>query len=395
MEEWLRKEKKMSPDKNTFNTAAIVAYRPATLKHNAHGWSIEYHAMDPASGKLKRHAMKLNVLRKQYTRLADFRAHCNSMVCQINARLAGGWTPFGESQNARMLTPIATAAEAYLNEKQAELRPDTVVNYRSFCKTLVEWAEKESPGMPVGLFNKVLAVRFLDSLFDKGLRGRSWNNRLKQGRAFMGWAVDKCYAKENPFALIKPKRQEPKRRVLIPKATRQRIAEYWGERNPAYLVLCHLVFSSLIRPKEAWRLTVGDIHLDEGYIFISESDAKTHYPRFASLTPQLRESLAAMTYGHSPEERLFGTRYRTGTKAIAYSRFRKDWDRMRTDLKLPAEMQLYSLRDTGINEMLKSGIDPLTVMQHADHHDLSMTTRYANHADPNLVRTISERAPRF
>lgn len=37
------------------------------------------------------------------------------------------------------------------------------------------------------------------------------------------------------------------------------------------------------------------------------------------------------------------------------------------------------LKDTGINEMLKLGIDPLTVMQHADLH---------------LVETIKERAPR-
>ena len=58
-------------------------------------------------------------------------------------------------------------------------------------------------------------------------------------------------------------------------------------------------------------------------------------------------------------------------------------------------MQLYSLRDTGINNMLKSGIDPLTVMQHADHHDLAMTTRYANHADPNLIKKIAENAPKF
>ncbi len=39
--------------------------------------------------------------------------------------------------------------------------------------------------------------------------------------------------------------------------------------------------------------------------------------------------------------------------------------------------------------------DTLTVMQHADHHDLSMTTRYANHADPMLIKTICENAPNF
>jgi site-specific recombinase XerD len=84
-----------------------------------------------------------------------------------------------------------------------------------------------------------------------------------------------------------------------------------------------------------------------------------------------------------------------GKKHIAYSRFRKDWQDMREALGLPDEMQLYSLRDTGLNEMLKGGIDSLSVMQHADHHDLSITTRYANHVDPHLVDTISEKAPAF
>ena len=76
-------------------------------------------------------------------------------------------------------------------------------------------------------------------------------------------------------------------------------------------------------------------------------------------------------------------------------RFSKDWIRIREDLGLPAAMQLYSLRDTGINEMLHAGIDALSVMQAADHHDLAMTTRYANHANADLVRVISSKAPSF
>ena len=68
---------------------------------------------------------------------------------------------------------------------------------------------------------------------------------------------------------------------------------------------------------------------------------------------------------------------------------------MRIELGFSANMQLYSLRDTGINEMIKGGIDPLTVMQHADHHDLTMTTRYANHVDPHLIEVVSTKAPEF
>ena len=68
---------------------------------------------------------------------------------------------------------------------------------------------------------------------------------------------------------------------------------------------------------------------------------------------------------------------------------------MRTALKLPAEYQLYSLKDTAINSMLKAGVDDLSVMQAAGHKDLGMTTIYANHHDDKLIDNLNSRAPRF
>jgi len=73
----------------------------------------------------------------------------------------------------------------------------------------------------------------------------------------------------------------------------------------------------------------------------------------------------------------------------------KYWVKLREKLSLPKEMQLYSLRDSGISEMLKSGVDPLSVKQHADHSNLAMTTLYSNHVDPNLAKIINEKAPTF
>ena len=370
-----------------------LSYIPAVLKHNKHGWQIEYKALDPVSGKLKRHVTKLNVLRKRYPRLADFKAHCNTIICATNAKLAGGWTPFGEMQNTRMLVPLKMVADDYLKEKAAELRPDTMRSYRSFCKGFVEWSEATVKDCPIGLFNRVLAVKFMDHCFlDRHLHGRSWNNQLKAARAFFSWAVEKCYAKENPFASIKPKREDTKKRILIPHEARVKIAG-WCEANiPNLLVVCELVFTSLIRPKEVRMIRIEDVYLEKHYIFIKGDNAKTHYE---SLSPELEARVRNLVKDADPKWYLVGDGYAPGPKPVSDARFRKDWDRMRKELHLPQEMQLYSLRDTGINEMLKSGIDPLTVMQHADHHDLAMTTRYANHADPHLVETVSSRAPRF
>lgn len=373
-----------------------LTYIPAQLKKQpSHGWVIEYYALD-ASGSLRRVVIRMNSLRKRFTYANEFRAHCNGVVCSLNAKLAGGWTPFGEEQSTRLYRPLAPILDEYLKDKANDLRPDTLINYRSFCKVFRAWLDEACPGAHCSAINKVLAIKFMNHIRDeKGLSGRSYNNRLKQARAFFSWMVENCYCKENPFATIKTKREQPKKRIMIPADYRAMIAGYFRETNPNYLILCELVFSAMIRPKEAWRLKVSDIDLMNGYISIAADESKTHYSRTAALVPQLRASLAAMIRTAKPGDYLFGKDYTPGAKQIVYSRFRKDWDTMRQALKLPREMQLYSLRDTGLNEMLKCGIDPLTVMQHADHHDLSMTTRYANHADPRLVETICAKAPYF
>lgn len=385
-------EKKMSASDNL----GSLNYLPAQVKHNAHGWQVEYHALDPATGKLKRHVTKLNSLRKRYDRISDFRAHCNTIVNTINAKLAGGWTPFGEMQNTRLFTPINIVAEAYLKEKETEIRIDTLRSYKSFCKGLLEWCDVNFKNGQMALFNRVLAVRFLDHCFgDRNLHGRSWNNQLKQARAFFTWAVEKCYAKENPFSGIKPKREDVKKRVLVPPETRRQITEWCEKHNPGFLIVCELVYSALIRPKEVSNLRVGDVYLNEGYIHITTANAKTHYERFASITPEIVARLREYMVGGAPSDYVFGTGWKPGKNKLTANSFQKNWLKVRKAIGFPVEMQLYSLRDTGINEMLKIGIDPLTVMQHADHHDLSMTTRYANHADPHLQETISARAPKF
>ncbi len=111
---------------------------------------------------MRRMVVRTNALRKRFQRTSDFKAHCNLVVSNINAKLAGGWTPFGEQQNTRLFTPIESVIDDYLKEKSSELRPDSVINYKSFCKCLKEWIADTCPHAQCSAFNKVLAVRFMD-----------------------------------------------------------------------------------------------------------------------------------------------------------------------------------------------------------------------------------------
>ena len=68
---------------------------------------------------------------------------------------------------------------------------------------------------------------------------------------------------------------------------------------------------------------------------------------------------------------------------------------MRRATGLPKEMQLYSLRDTRLTDLLHAGVDPLTVQHHADHCSLDIQAIYTRHHAPGVVDKIYNNAPAF
>lgn len=342
--------------------------------------------------------MKLNAVKKRFRTTADFRQYANSIVNQINAKLFGGWSPFMEQENIRLYSKLSDVAEMFIQEKKRELRPATLRTYTSWCKMFREWADKNTPGIFVSMINKVIAIRYMEYLYnERKVSNRTYNNSLKQGKVFFNWCIEKCYAKESPFESISLKHNFEKTRILIPEATRKMITTYLEQHNRNFLIVCKLVYGALIRPKEIRMIRIRDLHLEGHYIYIPPENAKNHNGRCAAINDNLCNDIAAMLkeYNSKPDDYLIGRLIKPSPEPCSNDYLHKYWDKMRKALKLPEEMQLYSLRDTGINNMIKSGIDPLTVMQHADHHDLSMTTRYANHADTKLIDTIRSEAPSF
>ena len=390
------KEKKM-PKSNT--DLAGRKYFPAVLKHLAVGWQIDYYVQHPQTGEMVRQRMKLNRMRARYHTTAQFRVAAMEIVTNINVRLAGGWTPYFDAENVRYYTRLPEVISLYLSEKERELRPATYSTYKNWCDTFLSWCkDNRIADTYASLVNRVTAVSFTDYLYNSHhLSARSYNNMVKQGRAFFNWCKEKCYVKDNPFEQIAKKREQPKRRILVPAQERLKITEHLRETNSAFLIVCELVYSSLIRPNEIRHLKIKYLHLSDLYIEIPADIAKNHHARSSAIKPATADLLEKHTAGCSSKKDwyLFSADMKPGSKPCDGAKFRHLWEKMRKHLKLDDNMQLYSLRDTGINEMLKCGIDPLTVMQHADHHDLTMTTRYANHADPGLIRKIVDNAPDF
>ena len=81
------------------------------------------------------------------------------------------------------------------------------------------------------------------------------------------------------------------------------------------------------------------------------------------------------------------TSYEAGPrkKPMAPTRIDGAWESMREALNLPSAYQFYSLKDTGITEMLEDGVPAKFVKELADHHSLAMTERYTHKAEAKKI----------
>ncbi|MBR6105103.1 MAG: site-specific integrase [Paludibacteraceae bacterium] len=371
-------------------------FLPARYVKNKDGKFITYRCLNPETQKMQRIKIRVNKIFKNSPDVSTAKRQVGAIVTEINCKLFAGFNPFVSVENSVRYTKIPVVVELFLKQKAKELRTASLRSYVSFSSIFLNWCNSYASGMYIANFTRVMAVRFLDYVAGvRNVSARSYNNYAKFCTVFFGWCVERGYIDKNPFDGIKRKRKEEKRRVLVDTETRGRLVRYLAGNCPGFLVVCMLVYSSLIRPKEIRAIQVRNIDLENLVIEVPGSVAKNHKTRFAVITPDLARLIANMVRGKSPEFYLVGENFEC-CKAISFERqYSRYWSKLRQVLGMPSEMQLYSLRDTGIFEMLKSGVDDLTVMQLADHSSLEITSIYARHKDPHLVENYLRNAPKF
>ena len=377
----------------------VLKYRPANVKvFNNIGYVVEFYVYDLQQGKMVRQILKLNRHLKPYKSKRDKQRAAEEIAAQITIKLSNGWSPLNESESPRILTSIKDLRDKYITAKKREgLRPMTLQSYTSITKIFIDYLEENNIHTPSGYLSQEDAIKYMDHVQERGLSNRAYNNTLKQLQAFFNWAVTHCYCKQNPFANIPLLSKECKKRILIDEQTRTRIASYLSEKCPQFLLYLNLIYSAMIRPAEARSIRLSWIDIERHCIVIPANTAKNGKARCAAITRAIEAMLMKHANNLHPNYYLFGKGQTMMPNEIpcAQSTPRHKWDRLREELKLPKEMQMYSLRDSGIIDMQHSGIDQLTVQHHTDHSSLQVQRIYTDHYDPNVNDIIFKEAPDF
>lgn len=371
----------------------ILKFKPAKISKGKE-WFVFYYFLNPTTDKLHRKKVKVNFIES----LAERKKYAENLVREINKKLYSDWNPFTDELNPRGLRKLTEIMDEFFNSKKRELRPDSLRSYKSYIHTLNLWLNKfKKSEIRCDDFSKVDAIEFLQWVYiQRNLSSRTFNNYKMFFCILWNWLKEHQYVSSNPFEKIAKKATTGKERIIIDHDTRERVKNHLEKNDYNFLIVCQLVFHALIRPKEIANLKPSNFELHNQVIRIPASVSKNKTERLATVPNSLMKFLKDWDYNKAKENQyIFSTDFLPGSKPIDARRFTKKWDYLRDDLKLDSKMKLYSLRDSGIIQMLQDGISPEEVMRQADHSSLEITSIYVKHAKPNGSEQIKQNASKF
>jgi integrase len=374
---------------------ALIHFHPATL-HEGKRWFISFYVLHPVTGKLTRKCIKFNRIKSIPERRKQGKKVCHD----INLKLASGWNPFLEAEAPKAFNKLLGVIDTFMNEKKKECRPDTLRTYNSYTKIFEEWILKnKNAQIYAGSFSRNDAITVMNYLYmERNLGERSYNGFLAYFQSLFNWMVRALYIRENPFISIKKKKVREKQRILITEKQRLKLKEFLvGNDYQNYYVMVLLAFYGLVRPLEISQLKKKYFNMDKAIIHLPGKITKNSKSRIVSLPEQIVKELVVMGIGDIPDDYfLFSKHFKPGNKWQDRREISRFWsDVVRPNCKFPDSLQFYSLRDSGIVQMLKDGVPPNVVRDQADHSSLDMTNKYIPYGTPEGSDVIKNRVSKF
>ena len=362
---------------------AHLDYVPPKLHRGKTSWYISYYVKNPATGKLKLFRVKVNRYHNQKERIQA----AKEIMAGLQERLALGWNPMVSKAAPMATVPAFQVFDTYLRVKSKEMEKQSYATYASYVRIFRGWLESQgcTGTTPISSITEGTARKYMNYLeTEKSVSPRSYNNYLSFMVTFMDWMKDKGYIQENVFTGIKrkPRRLMAKKRRMLTDEELGTLFTWLQENNPEYLAVCLLCYCCFMRPKEIALLRCSDIDLERQVIHVAADVAKNGNESFRTIPSAIVPMLQQLDLS-SPALYLFGRHdgeagnFAPGPVPVSEKKFADFWKWcVRKGCGFGLELQLYSLKDTGITRMLGEKVPISFVQQQADHQSVAMTAIY-------------------
>ena len=363
--------------KKSSNKLIFVDYRPAELKINK-VWYIEYYVKSPSTDKLVRFRNRVPQIKTKRAR----ELYAKKMIEAINIKLYNGWSPWYENPNNNYKL-ISDAFELYINKLKKEMsdgikRPDTLRAYTSFVSNVQRYIDEKQLAIKYLVEIDFRFVNgFLDYIYyEKNNSPATYNNYLAYFKAFLEWAKAKDYIKQNATDNIKNKPKIQKKREPLTQEVKACIKEL-KNTDFHFFVACMLTYFCLIRRTELTKLKVTDIRLIESRIILDGSITKNRKTDSVTIPDVFLPILAQHLQYAKNSDYLFSTdNFKPGRKQLTPKKISDTWAKYRNLYGFDSKFQFYSLKDTGIMDLLNSGVPSIKVRDQARHYDIKQTESY-------------------
>ncbi|MDO4229839.1 MAG: tyrosine-type recombinase/integrase [Capnocytophaga sp.] len=384
--------KNQKQNSQTLNkTRVFVDYKPAEL-HKGKEWRVEYYVKIPAQNEMKRFRKRVPPI----SSLREREKYAKKIIVSINQKLESGWSPFYEDTNSGYKS-VDFCFDVYLKNVEKEMkdgviRPDTLRAYNSFVRNIQDFIKKRYTALKFIIeLDTAFVHSYLDYIYyEKNNSPRTYNNHLRFINTFLEWCKNKRFVNQNATEGIKAKPKVQKKREVLTDEVKAKVAMLEAT-NHAYYTLCMTTYYCFIRRTELTKIKVSDVNLLKGYILVQAENSKNKKSEAVTIPNTFLPTLALHLSRANNSDYLFSADgFAPGHKQLSPKKISDEWDRFRKREKFDNKFQFYSLKDTGITDLLNSGIPAIKVRDQARHHDLKITEAYtarSKFADETIKNT--------
>lgn len=376
------------------STSAVInqvkGWTPPTF-HQGKECFVSFSAFDPVSSKMKRKKIMIGRIKGKTAQ----KRYAQTIIQRLTEKLLEGWNPWIELSSPLEYTKFCDVAEkykAYLYKmfNDGDLREETLAGYVSYLKIFSTWCQ-DNRIIYIYQVDRHRVSDFLDYVFiDRNNTLQTRNNYLVWLKVFSSWLVQRCYLTSNPtegMTAIRRKDQK-KNRDVMSESDLRRLHDYLMDHNRHFLLACYLLHYMFIRPHEMTYIRIGDINLEGPTLSLYGENTKNHNDAVLTIPAKVvRLMIDLKIFDHPSSDYLFSRKFRPGRERKSEKSFRDYWIRdIRRDLHFSDRIKFYSLKDTGITNMLRSNMDVLTVRDQARHSSILITDTYT----PKDVKEANE-----
>ncbi len=364
------------------STSYILEWKSPVF-HQKKECYVSFSAFDPAEGRLRKKKIMLGHVKGRKAQ----RVVGEHLTRQLTEKLMQGWNPWIEAAQPEEYTPFEEVCDRYRDylmkmTGEGHMREETLASYLSRLKMLREWNQGQKDKIFYSYqFNKVAVGKFLDYIFiDRNNTIQTRNNYLGWVKVFAKYLAERGYVPADPtLGMIHVKvKNKAKNRDVIPDELLRQIRDYLLGRHRHFLLACYILHYCLVRPREMSYLKVGDFSVAKQTLLLHGDHTKNHDDAVITVPRHVMNLMIELDVFSSPGNYyLFSDDFMPGKERRSEKAFRDFWlHYVRRDLKFSDRYKFYSLKDTGITNMLRCGTDILSVRDQARHSSVLITDIY-------------------